>query len=93
MGFLFDLPQPEITKPIRFIELFAGIGATAMALKEIGANFEHHFVCEFDKYAMAAYNAIHHTNFETTDIRNIKGGDLRITDKNKYTYVLSYSFP
>ena len=93
MNFLFDLPQPVINKKIRFLEFFAGIGSTAMALRDIGADFEHHLVCEFDKYAIASYNAIHGTNFETTDVRNIKGGDLRITNKDKYCYVLTYSFP
>ena len=49
--------------------------------------------CEFDKYAMQVYNAIHGTNFGTTDITNVKGGDLGITNKSEYTYLLTYSFP
>lgn len=31
-----------INKPIRLIELFAGIGSQAMALRDIGADFEHY---------------------------------------------------
>lgn len=90
---LFDFPTYSINKPIRLIELFAGVGTQAQALSRLGVAFEHHFVCEFDKYAIKVYNAIHGTDFETTDIRNVKGGDLQITDKSKYTYLLTYSFP
>ena len=49
----------SITKPIRLIELFAGYGSLAMALKRAGANFEHYRVVEFDKYAIKSYNAVH----------------------------------
>jgi len=49
---LFDFPKVEITKPIRLIEAFGGIGSQAMALRDIGANFEHYRLIEFDpKYA------------------------------------------
>lgn len=83
----------KITNPIRLIELFAGIGSQAMALKEIGADFETYRVVEFDKYAIASYNAIHGTNFSTMDITKIKGSDLGIVDTDKFTYLLTYSFP
>ena len=72
--------QPlKIDKPIRLIELFAGIGSQAKALKLLNANFEHYRVVEFDKYAIKSYNAIHGTNFETSDITQIKAKDLAIT--------------
>ena len=64
-----------------------------MALRDLGADFEHYRVVEFDTFAMKSYNAIHGTEFQTTDIRNVKGGDLGITDKDRYTYILTYSFP
>lgn len=83
----------KINKPIRLIELFAGIGSQAMALRNIGANFEHYRVIEFDKYAIKSYNTIHGTNFETSDIRNVRGLDLGIVDCEKFTYLLTYSFP
>lgn len=40
---IFDLIRKpiSITKPIRLIELFAGYGSQAMALRDIGAKFEH----------------------------------------------------
>lgn len=90
---LFDFPNLEITNKIRLIELFGGIGSQAMALRDIGADFEHYRLVEFDKYAVASYNAIHHTAFETSDIRNVHGADLGIVDKSSYTYLLTYSFP
>lgn len=92
---IFDMLYPtfKIDKPIRLIELFGGIGSQAMALRNIGANFKHYRVVEFDKYAIASYNAIHGTNFEVSDIRNVKGGDLGIVDLNKWTYIMTYSFP
>lgn len=79
--------------PIRLIELFAGIGSQAKALKNLGLDFEHWFVCEFDKYAINSYNAIHNTNFTTSDVTKITANDLNITDTEHFTYLLTYSFP
>lgn len=92
---LFDyLREPiSITKPIRLIELFAGYGSQAMALKRIGADFEHYRVVEFDKYAIASYNAVHGTNFPTMDITKVHAEDLNICDTDAFTYLLTYSFP
>lgn len=91
---LFDGNEPlKITKPIRLIELFAGIGAQAKALERLGVDFEHYRVCEFDKYAVASYNAIHGTNFGVSDIRDWHGYDLGVEDTDKYEYILTYSFP
>lgn len=83
----------KIDKPLRLIELFAGYGSQALAFKRIGAKFEHHFVCEFDKYAIKSYNAVHGTDYTTTDIRNIHASDLNIVDTDKYCYLMTYSFP
>ena len=92
---LFDFTRKtvSITKPIRLIELFAGYGSQAMALKAIGANFEHYRVVEFDKYAIASYNSVHNTNFRATDITKIHAEDLNICDTDKYCYFMTYSFP
>lgn len=90
---LFDFPKLEITNKIRLIELFGGIGSQAMALRDIGADFEHYRLVEFDKYAVASYNAIHGTNFETSDIRNVHGADLGIVERETFTYIMTYSFP
>lgn len=83
----------KIDKPIRLIELFAGIGSQAKALERLNADFEHYKICELDKYAVTAYNAVHGTDFEPGDITKIHGRDLDIKDTNKYCYVVTYSFP
>lgn len=92
---IFDMTRPafQIDKPIRLIELFAGVGSQAMALRDLGADFEHYRVVEFDKFAMNSYNEIHGTDFETTDIRKISGADLGINNTDKYCYITTYSFP
>ena len=92
---IFDIMrQPvQITKPIRLIELFAGYGSQAMALKRIGAYFEHYMVVEFDKYAVASYNAVHGTTFPPLDITKIHAEDLNICDTERYCYLMTYSFP
>lgn len=81
------------TKPIRLIELFGGIGSQAMALTNLGVTFEHYRLVEWDKYPVASYNAIHGTNFSPSDITKLHGEDLGIVDIDKYTYLLTYSFP
>lgn len=92
---MFDLIRVpvKVTKTIRLIELFAGYGSQAMALKRIGAKFEHYRVVEFDKYAIASYNAVHGTDFPPMDITKVHAGDLNICDTGKYCYFMTYSFP
>jgi len=58
-----------------------------MALKRIGAKFEHYRVVEFDKYAIASYNAVHGTNFPTMDITKVHSEDLNICDTDTFTYL------
>ena len=81
---IFDLtlPQFQIDRPIRLIELFAGIGSQAMALRDLGADFEHWRVVEFEPNAVTPQ-----------DITKITGADLGITDTDKYCYIMTYSFP
>ena len=92
---IFDVIRDpvKITKPIRLIELFAGYGSQAMALKRIGAKFEHYRVVEFDKYAITSYNAVHGTDFPPMDITKVHAEDLNICDTEKYCYFMTYSFP
>lgn len=87
------LPKFKIKNHIRLIELFAGIGAQAKAMQNIGADFERWRVVEFDQNAIKSYNAVHNTNFTTSDIRNIHAKDLDIKDKDNNTYIMFYSFP
>jgi DNA (cytosine-5)-methyltransferase 1 len=52
-------PIYKIKKPIRLIEMFAGIGSQCQALKNIGANVEHHKIVEWQVNSIQAYNDIH----------------------------------
>ncbi len=91
---LFDgSVQFVVDKPVRLIELFAGIGSQAKALERLGVDFEHWRICEFDKYAVCAYNAIHGTSFEPSDITKLSGAELGIADTESFCYILTYSFP
>ena len=92
---LFDFTHKpfSVDKPIRMISLFAGIGAPEVALRNLGVDFEHYRVIEFDPYKVKQYNAIHGTNFEPMDVTEVKGEDLGIVEKDKYNYLLSYSYP
>lgn len=58
---IFDLDTPifKIKKPIRLIELFAGVGSQAMALRDLGADFEHYKISEWEYNANSSYRAIH----------------------------------
>lgn len=145
---LFDGSQRfKIDKPIRLIELFAGYGSQALALKYLGVTFEHHRIAEWTLKSTQAYKDLHFENDNTdyskefsveylidylfekgisqnysepmtkeqikrlgeekirTAYNNIiathnlvsvctaKGKDLGIADTDKFTYVLTYSFP
>lgn len=145
--FDFLYPKYKITKPIRLIELFAGYGSQALALKYLGVEFEYWKICEWAIKSIQAYKDIHfsddnenygdiftkkalqeclynwgissnynepmtkeqisklsekqirqiHNNICATNnlvnIQQVKGSDLEIIDTNKYTYLLTYSFP
>ena len=136
-----------IDKPIRLIELFAGYGSQALALKYLGANFEHWKICEWAVKSIQAYKDLHFgddntdysaakTQDEVIDYLYSKGisanynepmtidqikrlgeekqrviynnliathnlvsvcnchaSDLEISDTDKYTYIMTYSYP
>ena len=88
---IFDitLPTYKINNKVRLIELFAGVGSQAMALKRLGVDFETYKVVEFDEHAINSYNAIHGTDFEPTDITKITAKDLEIVDTDLLTYLLT----
>ena len=90
---IFGFPEYKITKKIRLIEMFGGIGSQAMALRDIGADFEHHRLIEFDKYCVQSYNAIHHTNFVPMDIRNVHGKDLDVRERERLSHRHCKTFP
>ena len=61
---IFEMLYPtyKITKPIRLIELFAGYGSQALALKYLGVDFEHWKICEWAIKSIQAYKDIHFTD-------------------------------
>ena len=58
---IFDdvIERYKITKPIRLIEFFSGIGSQAKALEILGVSFEHYKTCEWAYNSYCAYNSIH----------------------------------
>ena len=46
-------------------------------------------VIEFDQHAIDSYNAIHGTQFQTSDIRNVHAADLELVERERvvHTYV------
>lgn len=61
---IFDLMYPKfkIDKPIRLIELFAGYGSQALALKYLGVPFEHWRISEWAVKSIMAYKNLHFTD-------------------------------
>ena len=144
-GYLY--PDYKITKPIRLIELFAGVGTQAMALRDLGVKFERWKTCEWDYHAILSYAAIHcaddkndyssalddldlanslyqlgisadgKSQMELASIKRLlekkkrkiynaimashnmvniisaTADDLKITDTDRYEYIMTYSFP
>ena len=72
-------------KKIKVIELFAGVGSQAMALRNIGIDYEVIGISEIDKFAYKSYEAIH------GKVKNF--GDITKINKLPYSDLLTYSFP
>ncbi len=144
---MFDGENKYInTKPIRLVELFAGYGSQALALKYLGIPFEQHCISEWAVKSIQAYKDIHfiddnndyskelsasqikqwllgrissdyntpmteqqinrlseqkvrtiYNNMQAThnvgSITQITAKDLNIIDTDKFTYIMTYSFP
>ena len=91
--FSYSAPKYKITKPIRLIEMFGGVGCQAKGLKNLGVEFEHWRYIEIDPSPVKSYNAIFNTDFTPQDITQVHGIDLGITDTDDYCYIITYSFP
>ena len=72
---------------IKLIELFAGIGSQAQALKDAGIEFETVAISEIDKYAIQSYDLIHGSVKNLGDISTIDPFEIPNCD------LLTYSFP
>jgi DNA (cytosine-5)-methyltransferase 1 len=63
--FGYMLERFKINKKNKLIELFAGIGSQAMALRDSSINYECHKICEWEVNAMASYKEIHMPDDDT----------------------------
>lgn len=79
-------PTFKIDKPIRLIELFAGYGSQALALKYLGVPFEHWRICEWAIKSIQAYKDIHFPNINVDF-----SGDLTKDNLVKVLYELGIS--
>ena len=81
----------KFNKEITVLETFAGIGSQRKALDRLSKKYDLKVnylpPVEFDKFAIASYNAIHGTNHKIKDITQIKGSEYGKID------LLTYSFP
>jgi len=60
--FMFD--EYKVKNKIRLIEMFRGYGSQALALKYLGANFEHYKICEWAINSIIAYADLHRDELE-----------------------------
>lgn len=67
---MFDImyEKYQIKKPIRLIELFAGYGSQALALKYLGIEFQHWKICEWATKSIQAYNDLHIRDYKDYSI-------------------------
>lgn len=72
---------------IRIFEAFSGYGSQSLALENIGVPHEVVAISEIDKYAIAAYKALHGEVLNLGDISKINADDVPEHD------LLTYSFP
>lgn len=54
---------------LKVFESFSGVGSQAMALRNIGVDFEVVGISEVDKWALLAYDTIHNNNQEGVEIK------------------------
>lgn len=71
---------------IKVLELFGGYGSQALALENLGIDFQSD-LCDFDKYAERAYNQLHGETFNYGDICSIDETKLPHYD------LITYSSP
>lgn len=72
---------------IKVFEAFSGYGSQAIALRNIGIEYEVVAISEIDKHAICAYEAIHGPTLNLGDISKIKLENIPSHD------LFTYSFP
>lgn len=76
LGFEHLNPKFKIDKPVRLIELFAGIGSQAKALQNLGVDFEKWVISEWEANATKSYKAIHCENDNTDYSKGLNQKEL-----------------
>lgn len=66
----------RIKKPIRLIELFAGYGSQALALKYLGVPFEHWCISEWAIKSIKAYKNLHFTDEQTNYAADLSDDEI-----------------
>ena len=69
----------KITKPIRLIEFFAGVGFQRMGIQTVFPNLESWHICEWAIPSIVAYDAVH-TNYDDS---NVKANHLLVGCQSK----------
>ncbi len=85
------IPYYKITKPVRLIELFAGIGSQHQALKNLGVKIDRSTIVEWQVNSIQAYNDIHIRKYDD----HTQGLDKQELAKrlNQYGVSLDYNQP
>lgn len=63
--FGYMMQKFKIDKTVRLIEMFAGVGSQAMALRDLDVDFDYHRICEWETNAIASYKVIHMPDDDT----------------------------
>ena len=83
----FDGTQPfRNDKPIRLIELFAGYGSQALALKYLGVPFEHYRISEWATKSIQAYKDIHAATDKTDYSKGLTVDEIKAWLANKISF-------
>lgn len=77
MSFFDGTQKFRNDKPIRLIELFAGYGSQALALKYLGVQFEHYRISEWATKSIQAYKDLHATDDRTDYSQGLTPAEIK----------------
>lgn len=78
MSFFDGTQKFRNDKPIRLIELFAGYGSQALALKYLGVQFEHYRISEWATKSIQAYKDLHSTDDRTDYSQGLTPAEIKV---------------
>lgn len=80
----------EVTRPIKVLSLFSGIGAFEKALDNLSLPYELVAYCEIDRFASASYSRIHSVS-EEKNLRDVTTVDTSLLPHD--IDLITYGFP